>query len=74
MSDKRCPRCNGPVISQGHKLYRCDKCKMLTDCEDDGDVGYRMPETNVSKKEEFEIRQRDRQQRRRQQQNKPRYF
>ena len=62
---KRCPKCGGPVTQLEHKLFRCDACKMLTDCVDDGDIGYKSPQRYAESKEGFENRQRARQQRRR---------
>jgi len=39
-------------------LYRCRKCNMLTDCQDDGDIGKRNnPERHAISKEEFQNRQ-----------------
>ena len=68
MSDKRCPKCGGPVVNMDTRLYRCDNCKMLTDCEDDGDIGYKSQERYAERKEEYELRQaarRNQQQRKR---------
>lgn len=69
----RCPRCK---IKLGkpmeHKLYFCPNCKMLTDAIDDGDVGYRRPETNAASKEGFEQREAARQKRRREKLMQPR--
>lgn len=56
----RCPRCAGPCIQQEEKLFFCPKCKMQTDCQDDGDIGYRSQERYAERKEEFQIRQRER--------------
>lgn len=61
--EKRCPKCGGPVINMDTRLYRCDNCKMLTDCEDDGDIGYRSQERYAERKEEYELRQKQRAQR-----------
>ncbi len=55
--NKRCPKCSRPVQQIEHRLYRCDWCKMLTDCDPDGEVGYGNPERYAERKEEFQIRQ-----------------
>lgn len=56
----RCPRCKRPVVKIEDRLYRCDNCKMLTDCEDDGTVGYGNQERHAERKEEYELRQKKR--------------
>lgn len=61
--NERCPRCQGPVRQMEPKLFRCDQCKMLTDCQDDGTVGYGSQIRHAERKEEFQIRQRERQER-----------
>ena len=61
-----CPKCRGPVVPLEDKLYRCDSCKMLTDCEDDGTVGRGRPEKNAMRNEEFQNRQEARKRRQRQ--------
>lgn len=60
----KCPRCNSSVIQIEDRLYRCDRCKMLTDCEDDGDIGYGRQDRYAERKEEYHIRQRERMERR----------
>lgn len=57
---KRCPRCQQPVDEMNDRLYWCPQCKMATDCEDDGDIGYGSQERYAQRKEEYEIRQRNR--------------
>jgi hypothetical protein len=57
----RCPKCGGcDLVALEAKLYRCERCKMLTDCQDDGDIGYRSQGKYAERKEEFELRQRER--------------
>lgn len=56
----KCPKCNGPVVPMEDKLYRCDRCRMLTDCQEDGDIGYGNQERYAERKEAFQARQRDR--------------
>lgn len=64
MSNK-CTMCGSDDLSsRGHKLWFCNGCHNLTDCEDDGVVGYKRPERNASSKEEFEQRKKARGQRR----------
>lgn len=55
--EKRCPKCHGPVINMDTRLYRCDSCKMLTDCEDDGDISYGRQDRYAERKEEYQNRQ-----------------
>lgn len=64
--EKRCPKCGGPVVNMDTRLYRCENCKMLTDCEDDGTVGYMRQDRYAERKEEYERRQAARQQRQQQ--------
>lgn len=65
----RCPMCQGTALTkiEDHPpLFRCEKCKMLTDCEDDGDIGKRTgPERYAENKEEYKNRQRERLERQR---------
>lgn len=56
----RCPRCRQLVDSMGDRLYWCAQCKMMTDCEDDGDIGYMPQDRYAERKEAYEIRQRNR--------------
>lgn len=59
--EKHCPKCGGPVINMDTRLYRCDHCKMLTDCEDDGDISYMRQDRYAERKEEYQLRQKRRQ-------------
>lgn len=59
-SHPRCPRCRQMVDSMGDRLYWCTQCKMMTDCEDDGDIGYMPQDRYAERKEAYEIRQRNR--------------
>ena len=70
----QCPKCGSKVqqIETGPNLYRCNECKMLTDCEDDGVVGYGNPTRFASRDEEFQQRQKQRQQGRRHQHGRKR--
>jgi hypothetical protein len=43
---------------------------MQTDCQDDGDIGYRSQERYAERKEEFQIRQREREKHRQEQQKR----
>ena len=53
--------CGSTNLSErGFKLWFCNSCKCLTDCEDDGDIGYKSPERNASSKEEYLKRKRER--------------
>lgn len=73
MSDPFCPMCNGNNLTKlEDKLFRCNNCNMLTDGIDDGDVGYKPPSRNASKKEEYEKRKADRERRQRENLTRPR--
>lgn len=61
--EKRCPKCGGQVINLDTRLYYCENCKMNTDCEDDGDIGYSRQDRYAERKEEYELRQKQRAQR-----------
>lgn len=69
----RCPMCKGTALTKiedSPPLYRCEKCKMLTDCQDDGDIGKRTrPDRYAENKEEFRNRQREREAAKRNRQN-----
>lgn len=61
--EKRCPKCRGEVSNVDTRLYYCASCKMYTDCEDDGTIGYGRQDRHAERKEEYERRQAARQQR-----------
>ena len=56
----RCPRCGTrKVRPNGDRLWFCSVCDMMFDNSgDDGDIGYRRPETNAARREEYQQRQR----------------
>jgi hypothetical protein len=72
-NEPRCPKCHGfdlQKMEDHPPLYRCRKCNMLTDCQDDGDIGKRNnPERHAISKEEFHNRQRAREAARRNRQH-----
>jgi hypothetical protein len=60
MTKPKCPRCKGLLQQLEEKLFWCSGCKMRTDGIDDGDIGYRSQERYAERKEEFQIRNRER--------------
>lgn len=65
----KCPKCGRKVVPIEDKLFRCDHCNMLTDCEDDGTVGYGSQQRYAERKEEYENRCREREAARRNRQS-----
>lgn len=60
MTAVKCPRCGRPTTQLEAKLWRCDRCRVLTDGIDDGDIGYGRQDRYAERKEEYEERQRRR--------------
>lgn len=64
---KKCPKCQGTDLvlrETNPDVYMCNRCKMLTDLQDDGTVGYGSQSRHAERKEEYEIRKRQREQKR----------
>jgi len=66
----KCPKYGRPCTQIEDKLFRCDSCKMLTDGIDDGDVGYGRQDRHAERKEEYQIRQKNRERERMERQRK----
>lgn len=60
-SEARCPRCNrrtSTTSSANQHAFYCHHCKMEFEAVDDGDIGYRRPETNAANAEQRAARRR----------------